>query len=362
MKITIPFFLSLALIVSVITSIATTVTVSQSLDRYISQLNAEMALDRRALGSVRTVTGDGSSLDRMDVLREQSGAVLRKVLPMSAGTQGLQPITDLASGVALTADGWFAFPVSAGLTDLVVRSASLVTGERTFTVDRTLRDEKNGVLYVHATGSAESVIPFARTLALGPGDELYVTDMSGFVDRVRIVQEVHPVSFAPQYDIDFESTWELAGGVGTTGILLNGNLEFVGFLIDGRAAPLHAFTSSLSSALQVQRLAEVTMGVTGIDVTRAQNFDLKNYSRRGLLIATDASHLGVLPEGPADKAGLEVGDMIVAIDGNLITSTNSVTKIISQFSSGDRVTVSYVRDGSERTADLILEDAKDLIY
>lgn len=362
MKLTLPLFLTLVLTTSVVASIATTVMVSQSLDRYLAQLNAEIALDRRALGSVRTVTGDGSSLEKMADIRDRAGAMLRLPMVAAPGTVGLRAADILASGVAITTDGWFVFPLTAGLTDATIQKAELATGDRTFTVDRFLRDERNGVLYVRVSGAAESVVAFSRTLALSPGDELYVTDMTGFVDRVQILRDVSTDQFIVGYDTGFESQWELNGGTGVTGILLDSNVEFVGFIIDGRAVPLHQFANSLSSAIQVQRLSQSTIGISGVDVTHAQNFDTTKYPRRGFLITTDATHVGVLPEGPGEQAGLQVGDMIVAIDGILVGPTNSITKILSQFAPGSRVTVSYVRDGAEATADVTLANAQDLLY
>lgn len=359
-----PLVLTLVLATSVVASVSTTIMVSQSLDRYVARLNTEVALDRRALSSVRTVTGDGSSLEKLANSREQAGAVLRTKMPLAVGVQGLRVSDELASGVAVTTDGWFAFPLIPGLTDAVVKNAELATGAHVYDViERVLRDERNKVLYVRTGGGgADAVVSFSRTLTLGPGDELYLTDMTGLVDRVRIVRDITPTRFVVGYDTEFDSTWELDGAAGKTGLLFDANVEFVGFVINGEAVPLHAFAGSLSSAVQAQRLSQATLGISGIDVTHAQNFDTTNYSRRGFLIATDATHVGVLPEGPAEGAGLKVGDMIVAIDGVLVSPTESITKILSQFSPGSRVTVSYIRDNTERTVDISLANAESLLY
>ena len=51
----------------------------------------------------------------------------------------------------------------------------------------------------------------------------------------------------------------------------------------------------------------------------------------------------ILPGSPADEAGLEVGDIIVAIDDNLVSSNIS----LANYSVGDTATLSVLRDGTE---------------
>lgn len=364
LKLTLPLLLSIVLAVSIVVSIATTVFVSRSLDRYLAQLNAEIALDRRALGSVRTVTGDGSALEKLSETRRRSGAVLRTVLNPTVAPQALIAEDALAEGVAITNDGWFAFFDSARVStsESAIAQLELVTGDRVFSIDRILRDGRNGILYVKVSGSPEAVVPFSETLAMEPGDELFITGMSGFVQKASIVQEDFSSNFSIAFDTEFSATWDLNINPPQQGLLFDGDSGFIGFLISGRPVPLHDFASSLSSAIQARQLSQPTLGVSGVDVTRAQNFDTSNYGRKGFLISTDAAHIGILPDGPAANAGLEVGDMIIAIEGVLIDSTNSITKILSQFSPGNRVTVSYIRDGQERTTDVVLGNAQDLLY
>lgn len=363
-KLTVPIILSAVLLTSVVVSIATTVTVSRSLDRYLAQLNAEIALDRRALGSVRTVTGDGSLLDRLEETRRRSGAILRNSVPSTLALQNLTEEVALSEGVAITNDGWFAFIDSPELPRTIVgfEDIELVTGDRVLVVNRLLRDEARGIVYVKADVNPEAIVAFSETLSLEPGNELYIVDLDGFVQRATITQDRTPISFNVAYDTEFVSTWDLDINPPEQGLLFDGGSAFVGFLIDGEAVPLHVFASSLSGAIQARQLSQPTLGISGVDVTRAQNFDAAAYGRKGFLIATSVSRVGVLPDGPAANAGLEVGDMIVAIDGISVDAGNSITKILSQFSPGNRVTVSYIRDLEERTVDVVLGDAQDLLY
>jgi putative serine protease PepD len=57
----------------------------------------------------------------------------------------------------------------------------------------------------------------------------------------------------------------------------------------------------------------------------------------------------IVPGGPAETAGLEVGDMIVAVDGRNVTPAMPLDEIIQQYEAGDRVTLTVERDGRERT-------------
>ena len=54
---------------------------------------------------------------------------------------------------------------------------------------------------------------------------------------------------------------------------------------------------------------------------------------------------GVSPDGPADIAGVEVDDIIIAIDGVPIDATTTFTEVLYTQEPGDTVTVTVIRSG-----------------
>ena len=56
----------------------------------------------------------------------------------------------------------------------------------------------------------------------------------------------------------------------------------------------------------------------------------------------------VLPDGPADKAGLKAGDVVAEVDGAPVTDVRAVGKLISDHKPGDEVTLKVLRDGKEQ--------------
>ena len=58
----------------------------------------------------------------------------------------------------------------------------------------------------------------------------------------------------------------------------------------------------------------------------------------------------VVPGGPADQAGLQAGDIITKVDGRQVASVDDLTATQLTSKPGDRVRITYVRDGkTERT-------------
>jgi serine protease Do len=93
---------------------------------------------------------------------------------------------------------------------------------------------------------------------------------------------------------------------------------------------------------QLQKKGHVTRGLLGVgiqDVTPelAKSFGLKE--KKGALVA------GVTPGGPAEKAGLEPGDVIVEFDGRPVADSKELPRIVASTPVGKAVTVKVLRDG-----------------
>ena len=69
----------------------------------------------------------------------------------------------------------------------------------------------------------------------------------------------------------------------------------------------------------------------------------------GLSVDHGVYAVGVEPDGPAAQAGIQEGDIIVAIDGTEIDEATSLTDVLFQHRAGDTVQVTVARDGSEQT-------------
>jgi putative serine protease PepD len=73
----------------------------------------------------------------------------------------------------------------------------------------------------------------------------------------------------------------------------------------------------------------------------------------------DAARAGAVVEqvqsgSPAAKAGLAAGDVVTAVDGESVADAASLTAAVAGRSPGERVTLSYTRDGSTHTLSVAL--------
>jgi serine protease DegQ len=62
------------------------------------------------------------------------------------------------------------------------------------------------------------------------------------------------------------------------------------------------------------------------------------------------------PEGPAAKAGMRPGDVLTAVDTQKVASVEELFATLRQHDPGERVAISYVRDGETRTTQAQITD------
>jgi putative serine protease PepD len=65
----------------------------------------------------------------------------------------------------------------------------------------------------------------------------------------------------------------------------------------------------------------------------------------------------VTPDSPADKAGLREGDVITAFGGKAIADSDALVAAVQSGKVGDRVEVTYQRNGTENKATVTLAEA-----
>jgi serine protease DegQ len=95
---------------------------------------------------------------------------------------------------------------------------------------------------------------------------------------------------------------------------------------------------------QIVASGSVTRGYIGVepqDVTPELAEAFKLPRRDGAIIA------GVMRGGPAEKAGVKVGDILVAVEGRPIAGTAAMLNTIAQLSPGSVASFRFVREGRE---------------
>ncbi len=69
---------------------------------------------------------------------------------------------------------------------------------------------------------------------------------------------------------------------------------------------------------------------------------------------TGAEVKDVTKGGAGDDAGIQKGDIITSLNGNPVASSDSLVAAIRGFEPGEKVTVTYLRDGKKETTDITL--------
>jgi serine protease DegQ len=116
----------------------------------------------------------------------------------------------------------------------------------------------------------------------------------------------------------------------------------------GFAIPVTTVKDVMESIIATGQKVRGWIGVEPQDITPelAESFGLTRKS--GAIIA------GVLKGGPADKAGIRPGDILVAVEGKPVTDTTDMLNLIAQLTPGNKAKMTVLRKTQESTIDVLV--------
>lgn len=134
-------------------------------------------------------------------------------------------------------------------------------------------------------------------------------------------------------------------GINTAIFSRSGGSQGIGFAI-----PIQLASEVLTQLVENGRVIRGWLGITGQDLTPVLAESLGIDFQQGILIS------GVLEGGPADKADMSPGDLIIRIDRQAVGGSQRMLAAIAGKPPGSPLSITLLRDGSEvRTVAIVGE-------
>lgn len=118
---------------------------------------------------------------------------------------------------------------------------------------------------------------------------------------------------------------------------------------------------ALGALLAAQAVAAQRVIVTKTEVARRawmgvyiQNLDKERRKELGVKGREGVLVIEVVPDSPADKAGLREDDVIIRLDGEEVREPDDLIDVVKGKKPGDKVKVEYLREGDRRQVEVTL--------
>ena len=113
---------------------------------------------------------------------------------------------------------------------------------------------------------------------------------------------------------------------------------------------------AMNSVAQLKDKGRVTRGMIGVQITEVSKETAESF---GLAKPMGALVNSVVKGGPAEKAGVEAGDIIIKADGRDVRTSSELPRIITMVKPGTKVTLSVWRKGAQRDIAVTVAELKD---
>lgn len=217
-------------------------------------------------------------------------------------------------------------------------------------------------------GSSAGLLVGQEVVAIGNPYGLERTATTGIVSALKRSIE-SPNDFTIQNAIQTDAAinqgnsggplYDMAGrvvGMNTQIASQNGGNVGIGF-----AVPIDTIKPIAEAVINKGTVQHAWIGITGRELTPALAEKLGLEGRRGVLVTETMPGSAAREEGldAADDPKAEVprgADLIVAVNGRRVVDMADVSQAIASRRVGEKVTITVLRDGQERTVTLTLKD------
>ncbi|MCD6233141.1 trypsin-like peptidase domain-containing protein [bacterium] len=129
----------------------------------------------------------------------------------------------------------------------------------------------------------------------------------------------------------------------------------------GFAIPINKAQRDIKQIKTQGKIVYPFLGVRYIVITKEIQKENNLSIDYGALIVrgNSPSEMAVIPGSPADKAGLCENDIILEVNGEKITTKNSLVKIIQKYNPGDKVTLKVMSRGKEKEVEVTLGERSE---
>lgn len=209
-------------------------------------------------------------------------------------------------------------------------------------------------LSVAPLGDSDSVKEGEAVIAIGNPFGLSATVTTGIVSAKGRVIGAGP------YD-DFIQTDASINPGNSGGPLMNFHGEVIGIntaiIASGQgigfAVPVNLVKEVV---LHLKEKGRVTRGWLGVSIQEVTPELAKSF---GLKDVTGALVSNVIAGGPAEKAGLKRGDIILEMDGKVIKDFHDLPRSVAALPPGEKVSFKVLREGKEEKITAVVEELKD---
>ena len=273
-----------------------------------------------------------------------------------------QPVRGQGSGFIVSSDGII-------LTNAhVVRDASEVTvkltDRREFQAKVLGADPKTDVAVLRIEAKGLPTLPMGSAKALRAGEwVLAIGSPYGFENSVTAgVVSAKGRALPDDSMVPFIQTDVAVNPGNSGGPLFNARGEVVGINSQiysqsggyqglSFAIPIEIATQVKDQIVATGRARHARLGVTVQEVNQALADSFKLERPEGALVS------GIEPDGPAAKAGLKSGDVILSFNGQPIVGSADLPALIGQAAPGEKISLEVVRQGQRETVSAQLGDA-----
>lgn len=272
---------------------------------------------------------------------------------------------DTGTGIIVSSDGEIITNnhVVEGSTDLKVRLAGATDAVKATILSTDPGNDLALIKLVNATGLTAAT--FADPASIAVGDTVVAVGYALALDggpsvTSGIVSALNRTLTDSDGALDGLVQTDAAISSGNSGgplINLNGQVIGVNTAVYNGGGQTSANNIGFAIGVaEVQRVVKILRAdATGNNSNSART---QGYLGIALRDRTDGGSGAVITEvqadSPADKAGLKVNDIVVAINGTTVTGQGSLIAVIRDASPGDKVTLTIDRDGVKKTLNATL--------